>query len=133
MHTGDLASIDEEGYCNITGRLKDLIIRGGEKLSPREIEDFLFRHPKVQLVQVFGVPDPRYGEEACAWIQLRQSEVCGEEEIRAFCRGQIAHHKIPRHMRFVEEFPMTVTGKVQKFLMRERMILELNLTVEKTA
>jgi len=133
MHTGDLASLDEEGYCNINGRLKDLIIRGGEKLSPREIEEFLFRHPKVQLVQVFGVPDPRYGEETCAWIQLRQSEDCSEEEIRAFCRGQIAHQKIPRYVRFVEEFPMTVTGKVQKFLMRERMIRELELKTEKTA
>jgi fatty-acyl-CoA synthase len=133
MHTGDLASLDSEGYCNINGRLKDLIIRGGEKLSPREIEDLLFRHPKVQLVQVFGVPDPRCGEEACAWIQLRDSQACTVEEIRAFCRGQIAHQKIPRYVRFVEEFPMTVTGKIQKFAMRERRIQELNLKTEKTA
>jgi fatty-acyl-CoA synthase len=133
MHTGDLASIDEAGYCNINGRLKDLIIRGGENVSPREIEDFLFRHPNVQLVQVFGVPDPRYGEEVCAWIQLRAGESESEEGIRNFCRGQIAHQKIPRYVRFVAEFPMTVTGKVQKFVMREMMIQELKLVTERTA
>ncbi len=133
MHTGDLATIDEEGYCNITGRLKDLVIRGGENVSPREVEDFLYRHPKVQGVQVFGVPDPKYGEEVCAWIQLRPGASATEEEIRDFCRGQIAHQKVPRYVRFVAEFPMTVTGKAQKFVMRERMMKELGLRQEATA
>jgi len=125
MHTGDLATIDADGYCKVTGRLKDLIIRGGENLSPREIEDFLYRHPKVQAVQVFGVPDRHYGEETCAWIQLRAGETATEEDIKNFCRGQIAHQKVPKYIRFVSEFPMTVTGKIQKFIMRERMIEEL--------
>lgn len=133
MHTGDLATIDQEGYCNITGRLKDLVIRGGENVSPREVEDFLYRHPKVQGVQVFGVPDPKYGEEVCAWIQLRPGAAASEEEIREFCRGQIAHQKVPRYVRFVAEFPMTVTGKAQKFVMRERMMKELGLRQEATA
>jgi fatty-acyl-CoA synthase len=133
MHTGDLATIDEEGYCNITGRLKDLVIRGGENVSPREVEDFLYRHPKVQGVQVFGVPDPKYGEEVCAWVQLRPGAAATEEEIREFCRGQIAHQKVPRYVRFVAEFPMTVTGKAQKFVMRERMMKELGLRQEATA
>jgi fatty-acyl-CoA synthase len=127
MHTGDLAVIDEEGYCAIVGRIKDLVIRGGENIYPREIEEFLFRHPKVQAVQVFGVPDPKYGEELCAWIQLVEGAEATEEEIRAYCRGQIAHQKIPRYIRFVTEFPMTVTGKIQKFIMREKMIAELGL------
>ncbi|WP_116135866.1 AMP-binding protein [Trinickia diaoshuihuensis] len=125
MHTGDLATIDEEGYCNIVGRLKDMLIRGGENIYPREIEEFLFRHPKVQSVQVFGVPDEKYGEEVCAWIVVRPGEQLTEEEIKAFCQGQIAHYKVPRYIRFVDEMPMTVTGKVQKFVMRERMIGEL--------
>ncbi|CAG2157516.1 3-[(3aS,4S,7aS)-7a-methyl-1, 5-dioxo-octahydro-1H-inden-4-yl]propanoyl:CoA ligase [Cupriavidus yeoncheonensis] len=133
MHTGDLATIDAEGYCNIVGRVKDMLIRGGENVYPREIEEFLFRHPKVQSVQVFGVPDPRYGEEICAWIALRQGQGATEEEIREFCRGQIAHYKIPRYIRFVDEMPMTVTGKVQKFVMRDSMIRELNLSEGKTA
>jgi fatty-acyl-CoA synthase len=133
MHTGDLATIDGEGYCNITGRLKDMVIRGGEKLSPREIEEFLYRHPKVQAVQVFGVPDHRYGEEVCAWIQLRSGESETEQNIRDFCLGQIAHQKVPRYVRFVTAFPITATGKVQKFVMREQMIRELNLKVETTA
>jgi fatty-acyl-CoA synthase len=133
MHTGDLATIDEAGYCNITGRLKDLVIRGGENVSPREVEDFLYRHPKVQGVQVFGVPDPKYGEEVCAWIQLRPGASATEEEIRDFCRGQIAHQKVPRYVRFVGEFPMTVTGKAQKFVMRERMMRELGVRQEATA
>ncbi|HEX7034899.1 MAG TPA: AMP-binding protein [Pseudomonadales bacterium] len=133
MHTGDLGTIDEEGYGNIVGRIKDMVIRGGENLYPREIEEFLYRHPKVADVQVVGVPDPKYGEELCAWIRLKPGERADEEEIRAFCRGQIAHHKIPRYVRFVTEFPMTVTGKVQKFLIREQMIRELGLTVQKTA
>jgi fatty-acyl-CoA synthase len=127
MHTGDLAVMDEEGYVNITGRLKDMIIRGGENVYPREIEEFLFRHPKVQDVQVFGVPDPKFGEVICAWIRVRDGHAATAEEIIEHCREQIAHYKIPRHVRFVSEFPMTVTGKAQKFLMRETMIVELGL------
>ncbi|HEX7910818.1 MAG TPA: AMP-binding protein [Paraburkholderia sp.] len=133
MHTGDLATIDADGYCNIVGRLKDMVIRGGENIYPREVEEFLFRHPKIQNVQVFGVPDERTGEELCAWIVLRQGEGSTEEEIREFCRGQIAHYKVPKYIRFVNELPMTVTGKVQKFAMREEMIRYLNLTERKTA
>ncbi len=126
MHTGDLAVMDEDGYCRITGRVKDMIIRGGENVYPREIEEFLYRHPAVQDVQVFGVSDEKYGEEVCAWIKLRAGGGAGEEDIRAFCKGQIAHYKIPRYVRFVEEYPMTVTGKVQKFVMREAMARELS-------
>jgi fatty-acyl-CoA synthase len=133
MHTGDLATIDAEGYCNIVGRIKDMVIRGGENIYPREIEEFLYRHPKIQDVQVIGVPDPRYGEELCAWIRLRDGTSATAEEIRAFCQGQIAHYKIPRYVKFVDDFPMTVTGKIQKFVMREQMIRELGLTMEKTA
>jgi fatty-acyl-CoA synthase len=133
MHTGDLATIDAEGYCNIVGRIKDMVIRGGENVYPREVEEFLYRHPKVQDVQVFGVPDPRYGEELCAAIILREGESASEEEIREFCRGQIAHYKVPRYVRFVESFPTTVTGKVQKYLMREEMARELGLVAERTA
>jgi fatty-acyl-CoA synthase len=133
MHTGDLGVIDELGYCNITGRLKDMLIRGGENIYPREIEEFLYRHPKVQAVQVFGVPDPRYGEEVCAWIQLKPGMAATDEDIRNFCAGQIAQHKIPRYLRFVSEFPLTVTGKVQKFVMREQMSTELKVRVEHTA
>ncbi|WP_321822539.1 MULTISPECIES: AMP-binding protein [unclassified Burkholderia] len=133
MHTGDLATLDADGYCNIVGRLKDMVIRGGENVYPREIEEFLFRHPKIQSAQVFGVPDPKYGEELCAWIVLRADEQMTEDDVRAFCSGQIAHYKIPRYIRFVDELPMTVTGKVQKFVMRDRMIEELKLDVQKTA
>jgi fatty-acyl-CoA synthase len=133
MHTGDLATIDAEGYCNIVGRIKDMVIRGGENIYPREVEEFLFRHPKIAEVQVIGVPDPRFVEELCAWIRLKPGEASTAEEIREFCQGQIAHYKIPRHIRFVEEFPMTVTGKVQKFIMREKMVAELGLTEQKTA
>lgn len=133
MRTGDLATLDAEGFCNIVGRLKDMLIRGGENVYPREIEEFLFRHPKIQSVQVFGVPDSKYGEEVCAWIVLRAGETMTEDELREFCRGQIAHYKVPRYVRFVDELPMTVTGKVQKFVMRERMIDELGLSVQKTA
>jgi fatty-acyl-CoA synthase len=133
MHTGDLATIDAEGYCNIVGRIKDMVIRGGENIYPREIEEFLYRHPKIQDVQVIGVPDPRYGEELCAWVRLRDGERASTEEIRAFCEGRIAHYKVPRYVKFVDAFPMTVTGKIQKFLMREQMIAELGLWVEKTA
>ena len=125
MHTGDLATIDEDGYCNIVGRIKDMVIRGGENVYPREIEEFLFRHPKIGDVQVIGVPDQKYGEEICAWIKLREGEAMAEEEVKQFCREQIAHYKIPRYVKFVDEFPMTVTGKVQKYVMREAMVEEL--------
>jgi fatty-acyl-CoA synthase len=133
MHTGDLATMDAEGYVNIVGRLKDMVIRGGENVYPREIEEFLYRHPKVQDVQVIGVPDQKYGEEICAWIKLREGQSATAEEIRAFCKGQIAHYKIPRYIEFVGEFPMTITGKIQKFVMREQTIGKLGLKVEKTA
>jgi fatty-acyl-CoA synthase len=133
MHTGDLATMDDEGYCNIVGRIKDMVIRGGENIYPREIEEFLYRHPKILDVQVFGIPDPRYGEELCAWIRLRDGEVVSIEEVRSFCDGQIAHYKIPRHIKFVDDFPMTVTGKIQKFAMREQMIRELGLALQETA
>jgi len=133
MHTGDLAVLDAEGYGNIVGRIKDMVIRGGENVYPREIEEFLFRHPKVEDVQVVGVPDPRYGEELCAWVKLRGGEAATEAEIVDFCRGQIAHYKIPRYVRFVESFPMTVTGKIQKFEIRAAMIAELGLVAQRTA
>ena len=133
MHTGDLATIDEEGYCNIVGRIKDMIIRGGENVYPREIEEYLFRHPKIEDVQVIGVPDPKYGEEICAWVKLRNGETSSLEEIAGFCRGQIAHYKIPRYVKFVDGFPMTVTGKIQKFEMRKATIAELGLAEIRTA
>ena len=133
MHTGDLATLDAVGYCNIVGRVKDLIIRGGENISPREIEEFLYRHPKIQDVQVFGIPDRRYGEVVCAWIKLKAGERSDAEAIRTFCKEQIAHFKVPTHIRFVQEFPMTVTGKIQKFLMRQEMSRELAVSEEKTA
>ncbi len=133
MRTGDLATLDADGYCNIVGRIKDLVIRGGENLYPREIEEYLYRHPKIQDVQVFGVADDRYGEELCAWVRLREGETATEDEIRAFCDGQIAHQKIPRYIEFVEEFPMTVTGKIQKFLMREDVEHRRGLKAQKTA
>ncbi|MGL4576041.1 MAG: AMP-binding protein [Burkholderiaceae bacterium] len=133
MHTGDLATIDAEGYCNIVGRVKDMLIRGGENVYPREIEEFLFRHEKVAQVQVFGVPDARYGEEICAWIILKPGVAATEEEIKAFCKDQIAHYKVPRYVRFVNELPMTVTGKAQKFMMRKKMMEELGLMEQKTA
>jgi fatty-acyl-CoA synthase len=128
MHTGDLASIDDDGYCRIVGRIKDMVIRGGENLYPREIEEFLHRHPDVQDVQVIGVPDEKYGEELCAWVVPRAGSRLDEEAVRAFCRERIAHYKVPRYVRMVQEFPTTVTGKVQKFQMRERMIEELGLS-----
>ncbi len=133
MHTGDLATLDDEGYCNIVGRAKDMLIRGGENVYPREIEEFLFRFPKVQAVQVFGVPDTKYGEEICAWIVLKPGHTATAEEVREFCRDQIAHYKIPRYIRFVSDMPMTVTGKFQKFVMRDHMIDELKLSETKTA
>jgi len=127
MHTGDLATMDEEGYVRVVGRIKDMVIRGGENVYPREIEEFLYTHPAVADVQVIGVPDERYGEELMAWIVPRPGASPTEEEIREFCRGQIAHYKIPRYVKFVDAFPMTVTGKVQKFKMRETAIEELGL------
>jgi fatty-acyl-CoA synthase len=127
LHTGDLATMDVNGYCKITGRLKDMIIRGGENVYPREVEEFLYTHPKVSDVQVFGVPDIKYGEEVMAWIKLKPGESASVEEIRDYCRGQIAHYKIPRYVKFVNEFPMTVTGKIQKYKMRDQMIEELGL------
>jgi fatty-acyl-CoA synthase len=133
MRTGDLATMDEEGYVNIVGRLKDMVIRGGENVYPREIEEFLYSHPKIQDVQVIGVPDPRYGEEICAWIKLKVGQTATPEEIREFCKGQIAHYKIPRYIEFVPEFPMTITGKIQKFVMREQTIKKLGLKKETTA
>jgi fatty-acyl-CoA synthase len=133
LHTGDLGVIDEEGYCNITGRLKDMVIRGGENIYPREVEEFLHRNPKIQDVQVCGVPDPLFGEELCAWIQLKAGAEATAEEIREFCCGEIAHYKIPRYVRFVRDFPMTISGKVQKYLMREHMKRELGLSEQKTA
>jgi fatty-acyl-CoA synthase len=133
MHTGDLATIDEEGYVNIVGRIKDMVIRGGENVYPREIEEFLFRHPKVEAVQVVGVPDLKYGEELCAWIKLKSGVAATPAEIREFCKDQIAHYKVPRYIKFVDAFPMTVTGKVQKFVMREQVIEELGLAAQKTA
>jgi fatty-acyl-CoA synthase len=127
MHTGDLATLDTDGYCSIVGRVKDMIIRGGENVYPREVEEFLYRHPKIQDVAVVGVPDLRYGEEVCACIRLREGAVAEPDEIREFCRDQIAHYKIPRYVRFVTEFPTTVTGKVQKHIVRERMRAALGL------
>ncbi len=122
LHTGDLATMDEEGYIRVTGRLKDMIIRGGENLYPREIEEFLYTFPKIADVQVAGVPDPKYGEEAAAWIILREGEQATEEEIRAFCRDKISKHKIPRHIFFIDSYPMTASGKVQKFKLREDFV-----------
>jgi fatty-acyl-CoA synthase len=133
MHTGDLAAIDSDGYCNIVGRLKDMIIRGGENIYPREIEEYLYRHPKVLDVAVIGVPDRNYGEEVCAVIRLREGVAADSEEIIEFCRGQIAHYKVPRYVHFVSDFPMTVTGKVQKYLIREQVQKSLDLHAEKTA
>ena len=133
MHTGDLATIDDEGYCKIVGRIKDLVIRGGENIYPREVEEYLYRHPKILEVQVFGVPDQRFGEELCAWIQIRDGATLTIEEVKEFCADQIAHYKIPRHIRFVTEYPMTVTGKMQKYLMRQAMMTELGLEEVPTA
>ena len=126
MHTGDLAVIDSEGYCDIVGRVKDMIIRGGENVYPREIEEFLMGHPSIQDVSVFGMPDERFGEQIAAWVQLKSGERCTEEDLKAFCQYQIADFKVPYYIRFVEEFPMTVTGKIQKFVMRDRMLEEGN-------
>ena len=133
MHTGDLATMDEDGYCNIVGRIKDMVIRGGENVYPREIEEFLYRHPKIKDVQVVGLPDKKFGEELCAWIVPREGETLTEDEVRDFCKGQIAHYKVPRYIKFVDGFPMTVTGKIQKFLIRDQMKQELGLEENRTA
>jgi len=133
MHTGDLAVMAEDGYVNIVGRSKDMVIRGGENVYPREIEEFIYTHPDVEDVQVIGVPDERYGEELMAWIRLRPGATVEPEDIREFCKGRIAHFKIPRYVRFVDAYPMTVTGKVQKFKMREQAMEELGLTTVETA
>jgi len=127
LHTGDLATMDERGYCKITGRLKDMIIRGGENIYPREIEEFLYTNPKVADVQVVGVPDLKYGEEVMAWVKLKEGQTATAEEVRDFCRGKIAHYKVPRYVKFTTEFPMTVTGKIQKYKMREVAVEELGL------
>lgn len=127
MHTGDLATMDEQGYVRVVGRIKDMVIRGGENVYPREIEEFLYTHPQIDDVQVVGVPDARYGEELMAWIVPRAGAALSTEEVREFCRGKIAHYKIPRYVKLVDSFPMTVTGKVQKFKMREDAIEELGL------
>ena len=125
LHSGDLAEMDEEGYVQIVGRIKDMIIRGGENVYPREVEEFLYTHPDIQEVQVFGIPDERYGEIVCAWVQLKQNATLNEQGVKSFCRDQITHFKVPSLVRFVDEFPMTVTGKIQKFKMRETMIEQL--------
>ena len=133
MHTGDLATMDDEGFVNIVGRIKDMVIRGGENVYPREIEEFLYTHPDIADVQVIGVPDPKFGEELMAWIKVREGASLEADAVRAFCRGRIAHYKIPAYIKFTAEFPMTVTGKIQKFKMRETAIAELGLTKIETA
>jgi fatty-acyl-CoA synthase len=127
MHTGDLAVMDLAGYLNIVGRIKDMVIRGGENVYPREVEEFLYSHPAIEDVQVIGVPDVKYGEELCAWVKVRAGSELTEADVRAYCTGKIAHYKVPRYVRFTGDFPMTVTGKVQKFKMRETSIAELGL------
>ncbi len=125
LHSGDLGEMDENGYVKVTGRIKDMIIRGGENIYPREVEEYLYTHPAIQEVQVFGIPDEKYGEQVCAWVQVRPGQELSPEEVKSYCRGQITHFKIPYHVKMVDEFPMTVTGKMQKFVMREQMIEEL--------
>jgi fatty-acyl-CoA synthase len=133
MHTGDLAVMDDQGYVNIVGRIKDMIIRGGENVYPREVEEFLYTHSAIADVQVIGIPDDRYGEEVCAWVVVKKGMSLDEEELREFCRGKIARYKIPRYVRFVDEFPMTVTGKIRKIEMREIEIAERGLEPAITA
>jgi fatty-acyl-CoA synthase len=127
MHTGDIATMDADGYLNIAGRIKDMVIRGGENIYPREIEEFLYGHPAIKDVAVIGVPDEKYGEELCAWVVLATGATATEEDVREYCRGKIAHYKVPRYVKFVDGFPMTVTGKIQKFKMREVSTAELGL------
>jgi fatty-acyl-CoA synthase len=133
MHSGDLATMDDDGYLKITGRIKDMIIRGGENIYPREIEEYLFTHPDIEDAQVIGVPSQKYVEEVMAWVKPKAGVRLDEEELRAFCKGQIASYKIPRYWKLVESFPMTVTGKVQKFRMREMAVAELGLDEIDTA
>src|SRR5205085_9105533 len=127
MHTGDLACMDDEGYVRIVGRIKDMVIRGGENIYPREVEEFLYLHPAIADVQIVGVPDLKYGEEVLAWVKLKEGQTASADEIRDFCRDRIAHYKVPRYIKFVEEFPMTVTGKIQKYKIRDAAIEELQL------
>ena len=127
LHSGDLGEMDAGGYVKVTGRIKDMIIRGGENVYPREIEEFLYTHPDIAEVQVFGIPDEKYGEQVCAWVQLRPGAEVSADAIREFCSGQITHFKIPKHIKIVDEYPMTVTGKMQKFVMRDEMAKELGL------
>ena len=133
VHTGDLAIRRPDGSFKITGRLKDMVIRGGENIYPREIEEFLFTHPAISQAAVFGLPDPKYGEELCAWVQLQPGRSLGPEEVRSYCRQSLAHYKVPRYIRFVSEFPTTVSGKLQKFKMRQQMCQELKLEEQETA
>jgi fatty-acyl-CoA synthase len=125
LHSGDIATMDACGYVRIVGRIKDMIIRGGENVYPREVEEFLYQHPAISEVQVFGIPDKKMGEEVCAWVQLNEGATLSADDIKAFCKDQITHFKIPRHIRFVSEYPMTVTGKIQKFVMRDEMLASL--------
>jgi fatty-acyl-CoA synthase len=127
MHTGDLATMDSDGYLNIVGRIKDMVIRGGENVYPREVEEFLYSHPAIDDVQVVGVPDEKYGEVLCAWIRVRDGDTVTEDDVREYCRGKLAHFKVPRYVLVVDEFPMTVTGKIQKFKMRDASIERLGL------
>ncbi|MDR2062437.1 MAG: AMP-binding protein, partial [Acinetobacter sp.] len=130
MHTGDIAEMDQDGFIKIKGRIKDVVIRGGENLFPKEIEDFLYTHPDISDVQVIGLPDSRYGEELCACIILHEHHQCDEDSIRHFCKEHISHNKVPRYVKFFAEFPMTASGKAQKFKLQEIMRAELNLTAE---
>ena len=127
LHSGDLGEMDAQGYVKITGRIKDMIIRGGENVYPREIEEFLYTHPDIQEVQVFGVPDAKYGEQVAAWVQLREDRTLAPQDIAEFCAGQITHFKVPRYIKLVDDYPMTVTGKMQKFVMRDQYAKELGL------
>jgi fatty-acyl-CoA synthase len=128
LHSGDLGEMDAEGFVKITGRIKDMIIRGGENIYPREVEEFFYSHPAVQEVQVFGVPDEKYGEQVAAWIQLKEGQSMSAEALQQYCAGQITHYKVPKHIKLVHEFPMTVTGKLQKFIMRDEYATELGLS-----
>ena len=130
MHSGDLATMDQDGYVNIVGRIKDMIIRGGENIYPREIEEFLYTHPDIADVQVVGIPDAKFGEELCAWVRLREGAELSLEAMQDFCRGQVAHYKVPRYLRVTTEFPMTGTGKIQKFKMRDITVEELGLQAD---
>ena len=126
MHSGDLATMDDEGYCNIVGRVKDMIIRGGENVYPKEIEDYIYKFSKVKDVQVFGIPDSKFGEVVCAWVVAKPGEILDEDEVIEFCSERIARYKVPRYVRIREELPMTVSGKAQKYKMREEMVQELS-------